>query len=68
MLRPCRLYFEVGDQDRLSNNAFGRDKAFADIQAIYREVNSADSVTLEVFKGEHEVAGTNAIDWLKSSL
>jgi hypothetical protein len=68
VLRPCRLYFEVGDRDGLSNNAFGRDKVFADIQAIYRETNSADSVALEVFKGEHEIAGARAIDWLTSSL
>jgi hypothetical protein len=52
----------------MSNNAFGRDKAFADIQAIYREINLADSVTLEVFKGGHEVAGTAAIAWLNSLL
>lgn len=68
MLRPCRLYFEVGDRDGLSNNTFGRDKVFADIQAAYRELNAADSVTLEVFEGEHVVAGTNALAWLNSVL
>jgi hypothetical protein len=28
----------------------------------------ADAVTLEVFEGEHEVAGTKAIAWLASQV
>ena len=67
-MRPCRLYFEVGDKDGLSNNSFGRDETYANIQAIYREVNAADAITLEVFEGEHEVAGTKAIAWLVSQV
>jgi hypothetical protein len=67
-MRPCRLYFEVGDKDGLSNNSFGRDQTFASIQAIYREVGAADAVTLELFEGEHVVAGTKAIVWLQSQV
>jgi hypothetical protein len=67
-LRPCRLYFEIGDKDGLSNNSFGRDETFARIQAQYREVDAAAAVTLEVFEGEHEVAGTKAIAWLASQI
>ncbi len=67
-LRPCRLYFEIGDKDGLSNNDFGRDETFANIQAMYREIDAADAVTLEVFDGEHEVAGTKAIAWLRSQV
>jgi hypothetical protein len=67
-LRPCRLYFEIGDKDGLSNNSSGRDEVFANIQALYREVDAADAVTLEVFAGEHEVAGTRAIAWLQSQV
>jgi hypothetical protein len=67
-LRPCRLYFEIGDKDGLSNNAFGRDETFASIRATYGEVNAADAVTLELFEGEHEVAGTKAIAWLGSQI
>jgi hypothetical protein len=67
-MRPCRLYFEIGDKDGLSNNRFGRDETFANIQAIYREVDAADAVTLELFEGEHEVAGTKAIAWLTSQV
>jgi hypothetical protein len=66
--RPCRLYFEIGNKDGLSNNNFGRDDTFAGIQAAYREVDAADAVTLEVFEGEHEVAGTKAIAWLASQV
>jgi hypothetical protein len=68
MLRPCRLYFEIGDSDGLSNNNFGRDETFAAIQASYRDVNAADAVTLEVFEGGHEVVGTKAIAWLASQI
>jgi hypothetical protein len=67
-LRPCRLYFEIGNKDGLSNNSFGRDEAFASIQALYREVDAADAITLEVFEGEHEVAGTKAVAWLASQV
>jgi hypothetical protein len=68
LVRPCRLYFEVGDHDGLSNNTFGRDETFAKIQSTYREVDAADAVTLQVFPGGHEVAGTEAIDWLSTQL
>jgi hypothetical protein len=67
-MRPCRLYFEIGDKDGLSNNSFGRDETFANIQATYREVNAVDAVTLEVFEGAHEVVGTKAIEWLASQV
>lgn len=67
-MRPCRLYFEIGNKDGLSNNSFGRDEAFAGIQAFYREIDAADAVTLEVFEGAHEVAGTKAIAWLASQV
>jgi hypothetical protein len=50
------------------NNQFWRDETFANIQAIYREINAADAVTLELFEGEHEVAGTKAIAWLTSQV
>jgi hypothetical protein len=68
ILRPCRLYFEVGDRDGISNVTYGRDEVFAGIQTAYREVNAADAVTLEIFEGEHEISGTKAIAWLKSQL
>jgi hypothetical protein len=68
LVRPCRLYFEIGDQDGFSNNAFGRDETYAKIQSAYREVNAADAVTLRVFAGGHEVAGTEAIGWLSRQL
>ena len=64
LVRPCRLYFEIGDQDELNNNTFGRDDAFAKILSAYREVDAADAVKLELFSGGHEVAGTEAIAWL----
>ena len=67
-VRPCSLYFEVGDHDGLSNNTFGRDQAFAKIQSAYREVDAADAVTLRVFAGGHEAAGTEAISWLSAQL
>jgi hypothetical protein len=68
LVRPCRLYFEVGDQDGFSNNTYGRDDAYAKIQAAYREVDAADAVTLRVFPGGHEVAGTDAIAWLATQI
>lgn len=67
-VRPCPLYFEVGDRDGLSNNSFGRDQAFAKVQSAYREVDAAGAVTLRVFAGGHEVAGTEAISWLSAQL
>jgi hypothetical protein len=67
-VRPCPLYFEVGDRDGLSNNTFGRDQAFAKIQSAYREVDAVDAVTLRVFPGGHEVAGTEAITWLSAQV
>jgi hypothetical protein len=68
LVRPCPLYFEIGDQDGLNNNTFGLDEAFARIQSNYREVDAADGVTLEIFAGGHEVAGTKAIAWLQAQL
>ena len=68
LVRPCPLYFEIGDRDGLSNNTFGRDHAFAKIQSAYREVDAAGAVTLRVFAGGHEVAGTEAIAWLSAQL
>jgi hypothetical protein len=68
LVRPCPLYFEIGDQDGLSNNTFGRDQAFAKTLSAYREVDAADAVTLRVFAGGHEVAGTEAIAWLSTQL
>jgi hypothetical protein len=68
MLRPCPLYFEIGDKDGLSNNDFGRDETFAAIRAIYRDIDAADAVSLEVFEGGHEVVGTKAIAWLVSQI
>jgi hypothetical protein len=68
LVRPCPLYFEIGDQDGLSNNAFGLDETFAKIQSAYREVDAAGAVTLQIFAGGHEVAGTNAIAWLQAQL
>jgi hypothetical protein len=67
-VRPCPLYFEVGDLDDLSNNTFGRDQAFAKIQSAYREVDAASAVTLRVFPGGHEAAGTEAISWLSAQV
>jgi hypothetical protein len=67
-VRPCPLYFEIGDQDVLNNNTFGLDEAFAKIKSVYREVDAADAVTLQVFAGRHEVAGTKAIAWLQAQL
>jgi hypothetical protein len=68
LVRPCRLYFEVGDQDGLSNNSFGLDEAFAQVQSAYREISASDAVTMETFAGSHEVAGTKAIAWLQAQL
>ena len=68
LVRPCPLYFEIGDQDGLSNNTFGRDQAFAKTLSAYREVDAADAVTLRVFAGGHEVAGTESIGWLSTQL
>jgi hypothetical protein len=64
-IRPCRIYFEVGDQDSLSNNAFGLDEAFAKVQAAYHEVSASDALTMDIFVGGHEVAGSRAIAWLQ---
>jgi hypothetical protein len=63
LVRPCRIHFEVGDQDGLSGNAFGRDETFAEVQAAYREIGASDAVTMEIFAGGHEVAGS--ISWLQ---
>ena len=68
LTRPCRIYFEVGDRDGLNNNSFGRDEAFAEVQAAYREINASDAVTRETFAGSHEVAGSKAIAWLQAQL
>ena len=65
LVRPCRVYFEVGDQDGL-NSGFGVDEAFAEVQSAYREINASDAVTMEKFAGGHEVAGTKAIAWLQA--
>jgi hypothetical protein len=66
LVRPCRIYFEVGDQDGLSNDTFGLDEAFAKVQSAYREINASDAVTMEKFAGGHEVAGAKAIAWLQA--
>lgn len=65
LTRPCKIHFEVGDEDGLSNNTFGRDEAFAKVQAAYREINASDAVTMELFAGRHEVAASKAIAWLQ---
>jgi hypothetical protein len=64
-LRPCPIYFEIGDQDGLSNKAFGLDEALAEIRAAYQEVGASDAITLELFAGGHEVVGSKAIAWLQ---
>jgi hypothetical protein len=68
LVRPCPLYFEIGDHDGLSNNTFGRDQAYAKILSAYREVEAGDAVTLRIFAGGHEVDGTEAIGWLSKQL
>jgi hypothetical protein len=62
------LYFEIGDHDGLSNNTFGRDRAYEKIQSAYREVDAADAVRLRVFAGGHEVDGTESMAWLSTQL
>jgi hypothetical protein len=64
LLRPCPLYFEVGNSDEINGNAFGRDDAFAKIQSIYREVDAENAVALRLFAGGHEVEGSESIKWL----
>ncbi len=66
LVRPCRIYFEVGEQDGLNNNAFGLDEVFAKVQAAYREIDASNAVTMEPFAGSHEVAGSKAIAWLQT--
>jgi hypothetical protein len=68
LVRPCPLYFEIGDHDGLSNNTFGRDRAYEKIQSAYREVDAADAVRLRVFAGGHEVDGTESMAWLSTQL
>lgn len=67
LIAPRPVFLESGDADPIFP-VKGFHNAVEQLQHIYKESDSPDSLAYDLFPGAHEVSGRNSFDWLVRQL
>jgi hypothetical protein len=67
LIAPRPLLIEAGDEDVVFPIQSARE-AYSNIQYIYEAAGAVGRLSADFFKGNHEISGLKAYDWLEKQL